>query len=128
MKEKQRRQKATLKSQIRRKIEMDKSTEKSASEFFETFLSSQREFLEGWMKAQKDMLDNWLETAKKFQDAFINLGSTQEGAPGRDCMKMYNAWLSTLVNSSKIYTEEISKMQDKWKSATTEKEKVGPRG
>jgi len=99
-------------------------TKRSASEFFESFLGSQREFLEGWMKTQKDVLDNWLEATRKFQEAFINLGGTQEGTPGRDFLKMYNAWLSTMVNSSKIFTDEISKMQEKWKT-TVEREKVG---
>jgi hypothetical protein len=121
------RQKVRPKLETRRNMEMDRSeeTRKSASEFFEAFVNSQREFLEGWMKTQKDMLDNWLEATRKFQEAFLNLGGTQEG--GRDYMKMYNAWLSTLVNSSKIYTDEISKMQEKWRS-TVDKETVETRG
>jgi hypothetical protein len=113
---------------LRREEPMEEKTyeegKKTAGEFFEAFLNSQREFLEGWMKTQKDALDNWLEATRKFQEAFINLGGTQEGTPGRDYLKMYNAWLSTLVNSSKVFTDQISKMQEKWRSSV-EKEKVG---
>lgn len=88
----------------------------SAGRFFEAFLNSQRDFLEGWMNTQKNMLENWLQSTRKFQEAMANMGNIQEGtSPGREYLKMYNAWLSTMVNSSKIYTDEIGKMQEKWR-------------
>lgn len=104
-------------------MEQREQAKESASKFFEAFLNSQREFLQGWMNTQKTMLDNWLQATRKFQEAFADLGSPQEGTtPGKEYLKMYNAWLSTVVNSSKIYTDEISKMQEKWKE-TLQKEK-----
>ena len=99
-------------------MEREKIAEKKSVEFFEMCMKMQKEFLENWMKSQKEFMENWLEGAKKLQESFLNLDSGQLGKPaGKDMLGMYNTWFNTMVNSSKVFTDEAMKMQETWKGS-----------
>lgn len=91
-----------------------------AMEFFDGWLKTQKEFMENWVKAQKEFMENWAEATRKLQEPLLNLGSSQEG-PAKDVLNFYNSWVSTMVNSSKAFTDEVIKIQETWKS-TVEKQ------
>ena len=91
-----------------------------AAEFFDAWAKSQKEFMENWMKSQKEFMENWTEATKKLQESFMNMGGSQEG-PAKDMFTLYNSWITTMVNSSKAFTDEATKMQETWKS-TVEKQ------
>jgi len=99
---------------------MEETEEKKNGEFFETWMKSQREFIENWTKNQKEFMDGWLEAAKKMQESFSFDGG-KAGTSEKEILNMYNTWLNTMVNSSKLFTDQAMKMQESWKT-TVEKQ------
>lgn len=91
-----------------------------ALEFFDAWVKSQKDFLENWVKTQKEFMENWTEATKKLQEGFLSLGGPQEG-PGKEMLNLYNSWINTMLNSSKVFTDEAVKIQENWKN-TVEKQ------
>jgi hypothetical protein len=92
-----------------------------AFEFFDGWVKSQKDFLENWVKSQKEFMENWTEATKKLQEAFLGQRGFQEGAAGKETIELYRAWVDTMVNSSKVFTDEAIKIQETWKN-TVEKQ------
>jgi hypothetical protein len=90
------------------------------TEYVEAWMKSQKEFMDNWVKSQKEFMENWTEATKKLQESFMNMGGSQEG-PAKEILTHYNAWLTTMVNSSKAFTDEAGKIQETWKN-TVEKQ------
>ena len=88
-----------------------------AVEIFETWFKLQKEFMENWTKSQKEFMENWIESSKKLQESFMGFDGSKEGTPGKEMLKMYNTWFNTMVNSSKIFTDEAIKIQETWKTS-----------
>jgi hypothetical protein len=65
-------------------------------------------------------MENWLEATKKMQETFLSMGGTQEGT-AKEMFDVYKSWLTTMVNSSKVFTDETGKVQETWKN-TIEKQ------
>ncbi len=87
------------------------------AEIFESWFKLQKEFMENWMKSQKEFMENWTEASKKLQESFLNLGGAKEGLPGHEMLGAYNTWLNTMMDSSKIFTDEAIKIQETWKTS-----------
>jgi hypothetical protein len=104
---------------------MEKAAEKKSMDVFETWTKLQKEFMDNWMKSQKEFMDNWLDAAKKMQESFMSLEPKQSGMPGKDMLGMYNVWLNTMANSSKIFTDEALKLQETWKAAVEKQMLMG---
>ncbi|MGD0281473.1 MAG: hypothetical protein ABSB95_03830 [Dissulfurispiraceae bacterium] len=85
------------------------------NEFVDSWVKSQKEFMENWVKSQKEFMENWTASIKKLQESFTNLGGSQEG-PGKEILSLYNSWLTTMLNSSKVFTVEAEKVQETWKN------------
>ncbi len=92
-----------------------------AFEFFDGWLKSQKDFLENWVKTQKEFMENWTEATKKLQEAFFSQVGSHDGPTGKEMYELYNSWVTTMVNSSKVFTDEAIKIQDTWKN-TVEKQ------
>jgi hypothetical protein len=92
-----------------------------AFEFFDEWLKSQRDFLEQWVKTQKEFMENWTEATKKLQEAFFSQMGSHEGPAGKEMIDLYTTWVNTMVNSSKVFTDEAIKIQETWKN-TVEKQ------
>lgn len=86
-----------------------------AMEFFDAWIKSQKEFLDNWVKSQRDFMNNWTESTKKLQESFMSLGWTQQG-PGKEMLSVYTSWVNTMVNSSKVFTDEAVKIQENWRT------------
>jgi len=94
---------------------MDKTLES-----VDAWMKSQKAFMENWVKAQKEFMDNWLEATKKMQESFLKMGVPQEGT-AKETQDLYNSWLTTMVNSSKVFTDEAGRVQETWRN-TVEKQ------
>jgi hypothetical protein len=92
-----------------------------AYEFFEGWVKSQRDFLDNWVKTQKEFMENWTEATKKFQEAFFSRVGSHNGPGGEEIIELYDAWINTMVNSSKVFTDEAIRIQETWKN-TVEKQ------
>jgi hypothetical protein len=85
------------------------------NDFVDSWVKSQKEFMEHWVKSQKEFMENWTESIKKLQESFMNMGGSQDG-PAKEILSHYNSLLTTMVNSSKLFTVEAEKIQDTWKN------------
>ena len=92
-----------------------------AYEFFDGWLRSQRDFLENWVKTQKEFMESWTESTKKLQEAFLNQVGSHNGHSGKELFELYNSWMTSMVNSSQVFTDEAIKIQETWKN-TVEKQ------
>lgn len=90
----------------------EKGTDKG-TEMLDAWMKSQNEFMQNCVKGQKEFIGHWTEATKKLQGAVAGLGSSQEG-PAKEMFNQYNTWLSTMIKSSEVMTEEASKMQGAW--------------
>jgi len=89
-------------------------------DYVNAWMKSQKDFMENWVKSQKDLMESFTEATKKLQESLMTMGGSQEG-PAKEMFAMYNLWLTTLVNSSKGFTDEAGKIQENWKK-TVEKQ------
>jgi len=89
-------------------------------EFVDAWMKSQKEFMENWVKAQKEFMENWLEATKKMQESFLKMGAPQEGT-AKETQALYNSWLTTMVNSTKVFTDEAERVREAWMN-TVEKQ------
>jgi len=92
-----------------------------AVEFFESWVKSQKEFLDNWVKSQKELVEHWTEATRKLQEAILSMGASQEGTPGKEIYNFSNKWITMMANSSKVFTEEATRIQEVWKN-TVEKQ------
>lgn len=97
-------------------INLQEEVMEKGTEFFDAWIKSQKEFMDNWLKAQKEFMENWTDATKKLQESFMNLGGPQEG-PAKEMFNLYNSWVTTMTNSSKVFSDEALKMQDAWKSS-----------
>ena len=89
-------------------------------ELLDAMMKSQKEFLGSWVTAQKEFMANWMETTKKIQESFLTAGGAQEGAT-KETLNLYKSWFDTMANSSRVFTEEVGRVQETWKN-TIEKQ------
>ncbi len=90
-----------------------------AFEFFDTWLKSQKDFLDNWLRSQKELMDNWLDSIKKLQMSFGTLAGTKGGS--QELFDLFNSWFTTMLGSSRAFTEGITNLQNAWKT-TIEKQ------
>lgn len=89
-------------------------------EFFDALMKSQKEFMENWLKSQKEFMVNLTEATKVMQESLVNIGGSQEGTT-KELMNLYKSALTTMVDSSRVLTDEAGKIQETWKN-TVEKQ------
>jgi hypothetical protein len=89
-------------------------------EFIEALMKSQKEFMESWVTAQKEFMENWIDTTKKIQETVLSMGGAQEGT-AKETLNLYKSWISTAMDTSKVFNTEAGKVQETWKN-TVEKQ------
>jgi hypothetical protein len=85
-------------------------------EFFDAWLKSQKDFMDNWLGSQKGMMENWLDATKKIQYSFGAIAGSRGGS--HQLFEIFNSWFSTMLNSSKVFTESIANLQNAWKEMT----------
>ena len=85
-------------------------------EFIDLWMKAQKEFMENWVKSQKEFMENWLAATQKMQESFLAIGGPREGET-KETSDLYKTWLTTMVNSSKVMSEEAARVQETWKNA-----------
>jgi len=85
-----------------------------AFEFYATLLKSQQDFLNNWFKCQKELMDTWLEGVKRIQMSLGIMAGSQGGS--HQFFDLYNSWVSTMVSSSKSFSEGFTNFQNAWKA------------
>lgn len=85
-------------------------------EFIDLWVKAQKEFMDQWVKSQKEFMENWLAATQKMQESFLSMGEPREGET-KETLDLYKAWLDTMVNSSKVMSEEATRVQETWKTS-----------
>ncbi len=93
-------------------------------EFFDSWMKTQKDILDTWIRSQKEFVDNWVEATKKMQESFLNTGGAQEGTINEN-LNVYRSWLTTMANSSKVFTDQAGRIQDTWKNAVEKQMDMG---
>jgi hypothetical protein len=88
-------------------------------EYVDAWMKPQKDYMENWAKSQKEMMGSWSDGTKKFQEYLSTLSGFQQG-PAKEMITLYNSWLTTMVNSSNNFTQELEKMQQIWKNTVEE--------
>ena len=84
-------------------------------EYVDAWMKPQKDYMENWAKSQKEMMGSWSEGTKKFQESLSTMSGFQ-ASPAKEMIALYNSWLTTMVNSSNNFTQELEKMQEAWKN------------
>jgi len=92
-------------------------------EFYDTWLDSQKNFLDNWTSSQKELMDNWLEGIKKIQTSFASITGSHGGSP--QLLELFNSWFTTMLSSSKAFTEGVTNLQDAWKTTIEKQMEMG---
>jgi hypothetical protein len=85
----------------------------------DAWMKTQKDYMENWAKSQKEMMGSWSNGTKKFQESLSTMSGFQVG-PAKEMITLYNSWLTTMVNSSNNFTQELEKMQEAWKNTVEE--------
>jgi hypothetical protein len=75
-------------------------------EFYNTWLESQKDFLDKLLSSQRELTDNWIEAMKKIG----TMPGSQQG------FTLFSLWFTTMLNSTKAFTEGITNLQNTWKT------------
>jgi len=90
-------------------------------EFVDALVKSQKEFIENWVKYQKEFMVNWTEATKVMQESLVTIGGPQQEGTTKEMLNLYKSALTTIVDSSKVLTDEAGRIQETWKN-TVEKQ------
>ena len=85
-------------------------------EFVDAMMKSQKEFMENWVNSQRQFMQSWTDAAKIMQGSLLSMGEPQEGT-SKEMVNLYRSALATMMDSSKVLTDEAEKMQDTWKKS-----------
>lgn len=83
-------------------------------EFFDAWAKTQKEFLETSLKTQEAFRAHWLESMKKSQESFFSTAGTLDNPHAKEMLKLFNAWIGTMINTSELFNEEVVKLQQSW--------------
>ncbi len=86
------------------------------AQLFDSWMNTQKDVMETWVRSQKEFVDTWVDATKKLQESFLNTGGAQEGTINEN-LNVYRSWLTTMSNSSKVFTDQAGRIQDTWKNA-----------
>jgi hypothetical protein len=87
--------------------------------FFDTWVRLQKDFLDNWTGSQKELMENWLDSIKKIQLSFSTMAGSRGVSP--QLLDLFNSWYTTMLSSSRAFTEGITNLQNAWKT-TIEKQ------
>ncbi len=118
---------AKMTEERRKAVVKENVAEKKNVEYFEMLMKQLQELVDIWITNQKEFMESWLEASRKLQESFSSAGGGQFGKPEKDMLGMYNTWLNSIVNSSKVFTDQAMKMQEAWSAAAEEQMAMGSR-
>jgi hypothetical protein len=103
-------------------------------EILDSLVQSQKEFMETWMTTQKELWERMSESSRKMQEAMLSPlcsnpsgnGGDVEGAQ-KEAFNIYNTMVENMVNTSKVYADEVIRMQEAWRHTIDKQMEIGRR-
>ncbi len=98
---------------------MEKEIKKEAKlekETFDVWVQTQKEFMDTCMKTQKQFWEGMTDSTRKMQEGFRHACSQSgvESVLPKDAFNVYNTMVETMMNSTKAYADEATRMQEAW--------------
>jgi len=83
-------------------------------EFFDAWAKTQKDFLETSLKTQEVFRAHWLDSMKKSQESFYSTAGSLDNPHAKEMLKLFNAWIGTMINTSELINDEVVKLQQSW--------------
>jgi len=83
-------------------------------EFFDAWAKTQKEFLDTSLKTQEVFRAHWLDSLKKSQESFFSTANSANNPHAQDILKLFNAWIGTMISTSELFNDEVVKLQQSW--------------
>ena len=85
--------------------------------YFDVLADTQKQVFNNLLSAQKDLRVQWMDAISKTQSAFTSIPGLPETPQTKEALNQFNAWFSTVSNTSQAATEEALKTQESWISS-----------
>ncbi len=87
-------------------------------EIFDSWVQSQKEMMDTWMRMQKDFFGMMADSARKMQEAMLcQFGAQEAEGAQQEAAGRYNQMVDTMMNSSRMFTDQAMRLQDAWMEA-----------
>lgn len=86
-------------------------------EYFDVLANTQKQILGNLVSAQKDLRTQWLDTMSKVHSTVTSIPGMPETPQSKEALNQFNTWFSTMISSSKTFSDEALKMQENWNTA-----------
>ncbi len=87
-------------------------------EIFDSWVQSQKEMMDTWMRMQKDFFGMMADSARKMQEAMLcQFGVPEAEGAQKETLSRYNQMVDTMMNSTRMFTDQAMKVQDAWMEA-----------
>ena len=83
-------------------------------EFFDAWAKTQKDFLETSINTQETFRAHWLDSMKKSQESFLGTAGSVDNPHTKEILKLFNAWIGTMINTSELFNGEFVKLQKSW--------------
>ena len=86
-------------------------------EYFDVLANTQKQVLGNLVTAQKDLRAQWLDSMSKVHSTVTSIPGISETAQSKEALNQFNTWFSTVISSTKTFSDEALKMQENLNTA-----------
>lgn len=86
-------------------------------EYFDVLANTQKQVLSNLIAAQKDLRSQWLDGMSKVHSTVTSIPGIPETPQSKEALNQFNTWFSTMISSTKTFSDEALKMQENLNTA-----------
>ena len=86
-------------------------------EYFDVLANTQKQVLGNLVTAQKDLRTQWLDGMSKVHSAVTSIPGIPETPQTKEVLNQFNTWFSSMIASTKTFSDEALKMQENLNTA-----------
>lgn len=86
-------------------------------EYFDVIANTQKQLLGNLATAQKDLRTQWLDSMSKVHSTITSIPGIPETPQAKEALNQFNTWFSSVLNTSRTFSDEALKLQENLNSA-----------
>ena len=86
-------------------------------EYFDVLANTQKQVLGNLVTAQKDLRTQWLDGMSKVHSTVTSIPGIPETPQTKEVLNQFNTWFSSMIASTKTFSDEALKMQENLNTA-----------
>lgn len=86
-------------------------------EYFDVLANTQKQVLSNLIAAQKDLRTQWLDGMSKVHSTVTSIPGIPETPQSKEALTQFNTWFSTMISSTKTFSDEALKLQENLNTA-----------